>query len=569
MKKSSLLVLAACTLLLATCGKKGGIAGLQVPKDAAFVLHINSASISSKISWKDISETSWFKEAGAKEKDSLAQKLMADPASSGIDTKQDFVLFMKKHGNGSYMVAEGSLSSEAAYQQMLANMTKKEPKEIKKSGDFSYMVSNDKTVVLWNKSKFALVTNGDMPAMPKVPGVGGLMRNHEYSESTRFETDSLLIFGQQALSTEGGNDLGSDSRFADLVKNGSDVHMWVNMEQLYSGVNQLNKMLPMVRTEDLFKGSVATVSINFDNGKITATSKHYPSDAMKKIAEKNKPQAVSAATINRIPSSNVVMVFAFNYSPTGLNEVLKLTGLDGPADIALSKMGFSIDDFIKANKGEVLFAMSDPVSRQEIDSDKVNGTMPTGPFSKIGANVLFASSVNDQAAFQKQVDLISGLMGGLKQKFDKGGDAAPANPIIPGITYKIQNNWFALSNSSDHTDKFLAGGNSNVPFADKITGKPVGIYIDLQKLSNWMHSRYMKDNAPSIWQDIVATGGEFNGTSSEFNIEINLVDKNTNALKQINQQVDKAFIKNKERMSSWENHSMMGMDSVAVPGEKH
>jgi len=578
MKKRSLLVITLIALLFATCGKKGGVSGLQIPKDAAIVVHVNSASLSSKITWQEISQTNWFKAMSEKAEDSLARKILADPSASGIDTKQDFVLFMKKHGRGSYVVAEGSLTSEAAYQQMLAEMNKKEPKEVKKSGEFSYIVPDEKTVVLWNKSKFALVSNADMGHMPsKIPGVGGMMKNMgNDDESTRFETDSLLIFGQQALTAEGGNNLNSDDRFADLVKNGSDVHMWVNLEQMYSGaVNPLTQAVPTLNTDAVFKGNVAAISLNFENGKIAARTKHYMSEEMRKIAEKNKPQNVTAATLNRIPSSNVVMVSAFNYSPTGLKETLKALGIDGWADLGLGKLGFSLNEFVNANKGEVLFAVSDPVQSTGVDTSRSGGEGLI-PFSKAKANILFASSVNDAAAFQKQVDLVTNLMGMVKQKFNKGGkgsDDSQGNALIPGVTYKIANNWFAVSNSTDHRDKFLAGGSTgNLPFADKITGHPVAFYIDIQKMQNWFGTAFgQKDvSEPSIWQDMIGKGGDFNGSYSEFEIEINLVDKNTNALKQLNQQADKDFLKNKEKMARWGNHEMMGMDSTQIPGmEKH
>ena len=62
-----------------------------MPKDAGFVMHINSSSLSSKLSWEEISQTNWFKEMPRKPTDSLAQKLLDDPSNSGIDTKKDFV----------------------------------------------------------------------------------------------------------------------------------------------------------------------------------------------------------------------------------------------------------------------------------------------------------------------------------------------------------------------------------------------------------------------------------------------------------------------------------------------
>ncbi len=223
MKQRSFLVLSVVVLLFASCSNKGGKSGLLVPKDAAFVLHINTESLTSKLSWSEIQQTSWFKglqkglQKEAESNDSLANKLLADPSSSGVDTKKDFVLFSRKHNGGGYMVFEGFLNSQATYEQTLAEMTKKKPKEIKKSGEFSYMVPDSKSVVVWNKSRFAMVSNAKMLGMGgSMPG--GLMRNRNLSnENVEFETDSLLIFGQQALTLEGDN-LENDSRYADLVK---------------------------------------------------------------------------------------------------------------------------------------------------------------------------------------------------------------------------------------------------------------------------------------------------------------------------------------------------------------
>ena len=202
MKQRSLLVLSIAVLLAASCSNKGGKSGLMVPKDAAMVVHINSSSLSSKISWNEIKQTSWFKgmRMNRELKDSFAQQLLDDPSSSGIDTKKDFIMFVRKQGRGSYMVFEGSLTSQAKYEQILGEMTKNEPKEIKKLGDFSYMVPHDKTVILWDKSKFAFVSNAHLPDNP----MPGRSRNNSspMPEFVPFESDSLMIFGQQALTLE-------------------------------------------------------------------------------------------------------------------------------------------------------------------------------------------------------------------------------------------------------------------------------------------------------------------------------------------------------------------------------
>jgi hypothetical protein len=42
-----------------------------------------------------------------------------------------------------------------------------------------------------------------------------------------------------------------------------------------------------------------------------------------------------------------------------------------------------------------------------------------------------------------------------------------------------------------------------------------------------------------MWQDIVMTGGEFKDNAIVQNVEVNLVDQNTNSLKQLNTYFDK------------------------------
>jgi hypothetical protein len=531
MKKRSFLVLSVITLFIASCGKQGGKSGLLVPKDAALVVHINSASLSSKLSWNEIKATAWFKKMHeqSKSNDSLAQQLLDDPSRSGIDTKKDFVMFMKKHGQGGYMVMEGSLTSQATYEQMLAEINKQEPKEIKKDGDFSYMIAHEKSVVVWNKSMFALVQNSNvnaMGALSKFRG-GRSMSMDGYT----FDTDSLKIFGEQALTLEAGQNLDGDSRFADLVKDGSDMHVWMNISNYVSG-GMGNAMLNMTKAKSLLDGNITATSFNFDNGKISAHSKHYFSDELATIYSNNKSANVTADLINRIPSSDVLGVLAYNFSPTAMKDVLKATGMDAMADMFLSKVDFSVDDFVKAAKGDLLLAVSDPVVKTD-----TTGMNPSG---KPGFKFLLATSVKDKAAFEKMVTLM--------WDFSKQMRKNPSDENPSGINYKVANDWFALSNSLDYTDKFLAGGaNSKLPFTDKITGHPVGLYIDLQRILKFAGTMTKGDStvhtildaSVNMWQDITATGGDYKDKSTEFSFEINLVDKTTNSLKQLNQYFDK------------------------------
>src|SRR5215216_3950855 len=96
-----LLAFSMLILLVVSCGKNDKT-GLRVPKDAAFVLHVNASSLSSKLSWKEIQASSWFQKIYSQNHDSLAKELMDDPENTGIDPKSDLVFFIKKRKVGGY-----------------------------------------------------------------------------------------------------------------------------------------------------------------------------------------------------------------------------------------------------------------------------------------------------------------------------------------------------------------------------------------------------------------------------------------------------------------------------------
>jgi hypothetical protein len=190
----------------------------------------------------------------------------------------------------------------------------------------------------------------------------------------------------------------------------------------------------------------------------------------------------------------------------------------------------------------------------------MEGTSYSYTTTKPEMNVLVALSVKNKASFDK-------LIGIAEQKvIEKDGK------LPDGIIYKTSNDWFAAGNSGEMVDKFLAGGNNNVAFASKISGHPFGMYIDLQKIINSSKSfgntsfTAPYDISGKMWQDVVVTGGEYENGAWKSVMEINLVDKKTNSLKQINQYIDNMFAAIKSNMArSFGDDSQSGMDSVAVP----
>ena len=520
-RSTFLIAVAMVTVFFVSC-KNSGTSGLAIPKDAAMVLHINTSSLTSKLSWQEIKETSWFKEMSQKQNDTLAKKILDNPDSSGVDLKSDFVFFMKKQGKGGYMVFEGNLKDAAAFEAMLKNMN--DSSEVQKDGDLKFMKTGKDNIVSWTDSKF--ITMSDAPFFNQM----NVFTRQNNEENISFTVDSLKKFTKDLLSLKSDNSIEKDDRFSSLVKESGDVHFWVNSEQYTSGLG--GGMLSMLKIGSLLQGNVSTFTLNFDNGKVSVKSKQYFGPELTKLMDQYSTKPVSASVINRIPSQNVIGVLAMNIDPEGIKGFLKASGLDGMANGYLSQLNLTLDEIIQATKGQFLIAVSDlNFVRQAGYSQMAMVERPTTMDSKTDVNILFATSVNNRQSFEK-------LLGIAKQQMS-GADSSK-------VKLKVTDEWFVASNKTETADKFLAGGNNNLSFADKISGHPFGLYVDIQK---FIKSRQLKlknsydsavyDANLKLWQDIVATGGEYKNGTSTGEFVLNLVDKSTNSLKQLNLFADK------------------------------
>ncbi|MFL5811584.1 MAG: DUF4836 family protein, partial [Flavisolibacter sp.] len=420
MKRLPLLT-AVIAVILFSCKDKG-VEGLAVPKDALLVVHVNTSSLTSKLSWKEIQETDWFREMASRQHDSLAQKIFADPESSGVDIKSDFVYFMKKQGRGGYMTVEGKLKDAAAFEAMVKKMHNGATTE--KDGDLKFIKGDDNAVIAWTDKMFFGVVDAPFFAQmnPMGRGNGG---------NASYPVDSLKQFAKDLAAMKSDNSINKDDRFSDLMKESGDVHFWINSEQYSSTLG--GGMLSMMKMGALFQGNAAAMTLNFDNGKISVKSKQYLGEEMQKIFDKSSSSNVSAAVINRIPSGNVIAVFAMNVDPAGIREFLKVAGLDGMVNGFLGQLNYSLDELIAAIKGEFVFAVSDLQMKQQamtvpkeyeqyMNKEHMQNMTTTKPDMKM----IFATSVNNRPSFEKLVNI-------LKEKM--GAETAMVN-------YKLGDQWF-------------------------------------------------------------------------------------------------------------------------------
>lgn len=105
--------------------------------------------------------------------------------------------------------------------------------------------------------------------------------------------------------------------------------------------------------------------------------------------EKYEGKNISNEMIKRIPSKDIAVLVAMNFQPGGLKEFIRIMGLEGFANMGAGFLGFTIDDFIKAIKGDILLSVS------EITRDTFGKPFPV---------ILFSSSIADKASFEKLIN---------------------------------------------------------------------------------------------------------------------------------------------------------------------
>lgn len=541
-----------------TACNKGGKTGLLVPKDAGVVVHIDLSSLSSKLTWKEIQQTSWYAEAQKKADDSLVKKLLADPASSGVDTDGSLVMFMKRTGNSGYVAVQGKLKDVEKFKKMILEGSQNKA-TIEKDGDlnFAKMEGNDDATLYFNDKLFVFTADAS-----DAKKVGAKQSFSQFGESRQYPLDSLKHFAKSTFNLKGKELLDSDKRFADLIDDKADAHFWVNTGSLYAGL--LSGPMAMMKIGDVLQDNISTGIANFDHGKIVVDSKTFYNKELASLFKKYAGSEVSADILSKLPDQNVLATFVMNYNPEGIKEFLKLLGVDGMANAAMAQIGYSIDEFIKANAGELAFALTDfSIIKKPKSMTLDNGEVIHYDDDKPEMKFVFGTSVKDKAAFQKLIDIIG----------------KNANSIVPiaadsasnQLKNKLQDKWFAFGTSEAQVDAFLAG-NKKPAYADVFKGHNGGGFLDLQKLITAVAAGN-KDSASkkpfeissAFWKNVVAIWDVKDGNATS-HVEINLQDGGTNSLKQLNKYLDQMYMavpKNHEE----EIDEVIAADAFTVPAQ--
>ncbi|MEO7120481.1 MAG: DUF4836 family protein [Ginsengibacter sp.] len=540
-------------MLLQSCSKKND-EGKMIPKNALFVLHIDTKSLKGKLTWDDIKQTSWYQKAYSDSTTKAwSKKLLDNPENSGIDLDGGILLFAEKNpGTDGQIILEGVVKNESDFAQFNKNFDS--TSAVKTDGGLSMLSIRDEAVVTWDSKHFVYAFD-ESSAKSKLNEMNP-MNNQPNMTPLTDKSQSLFAVCKNLFSLKSDSSLADNEKFSNLLKEKGDIHAWINAEEIAKTSSAMG-MVGMLKLDVFLKDNISTYTVNFDNGKIDISQKGYAGKEFSDLLKNYQGENISADVIKKIPSQNVFGFFALNFKPEGIKELIKLTGMDGFLNMYAGQVGFNLDDFVKANKGNLMIAATDLSMNNNANSPA--DTTITGAMKKPDLNVIFSVGIGDKPSFQKLTDAakkISGDMG-------HGNDTS--------ISYGQNDKIFAVSNHQHFLNDYLAGNaNNKFDFTDKLTGSPIGLYLDIHKIlsaiapekSGDEDNKEMMDESLKLWDNVYMTGGNFKNGGITGNVEINFLDKNTNSLKQLNHYFD---VISKVEMAKKEKAGMSNTDSLMVP----
>jgi hypothetical protein len=511
--------------VFASCGKKSNTQGRYIPEDAALAVIVNGKNLCEKLPWNEVKQNQLLNDLL---KDSTlakeARMLLDDPEKTGIDIHNDMAFFLIKDSVNSYLCLSGKVKEEATFRKTAEQLT---GGPAPSGGNARTFVKKDRISIGWDKNEFILAAH--------VPEISKLNQRDLLNPDTtdiipaKFTpVDNAQSICRQLFELPEVASMAKSAKFSKLMEEPGDIHFWLNNEVMNRN-NGLDAAAMLFNLDKLYEGSITTSALLFENGSIRINNHGYSGAEMTKIFKRYSGSHVSEDLVKSIPGKEVQGALAISFNPKALLELMKLFGLDGYMNIATSRLGFKVDDFIKANKGDILFAVSD--LHNKIDTSVTAlGEGSVTSITKAEGNYFFATTIGDKGSFNKMSDALKKMMSSGLGGMDQG--------LVTGSNEKV----FVLTNNGANKENFLKGPIQSPDFLASISGAPIGGYLNLHSVVNAMQPDANADSSDkalhalmlNMWDKVSLKGGAMDDDAMTQEIVIGLLNKQENSLKQIN-----------------------------------
>ncbi|MBO9152803.1 DUF4836 family protein [Chitinophaga sp. GCM10012297] len=522
----TLLVLSGAAVLLLSACSKTPEQGKHIPKNAAMVLGVNSEQIQEKLVKDGLTVDKLFDAVQSQDTSSSLAKAMKDAENSGVDMKGDVFIAMVpgEAGAKGYVAAYAKLKDAAKFEAFIKEKSKK---EVKAGTDFKYVEDKNAIVGFSNETiigvfafdptdferhnPYAMDDFGDSAAAAPAPA------------KTANNTETL----NKLFHLKKDESIATVESFKEVQKEKGDAFFWMSSEQVYAfnpGTPSGMAALMTGNIKKLTEGAYTAAAIHFENGKIKVNSKSYAGKEMQDIMKKYPMEKVNMDMIENYPSGNVFGFAIMNFDLRMLGDILKLLGMDGFANMGLAEAQLTLDDILKAFKGELAIVGSD--------------FSATSAAQKPDIKFVFNMKVGDKAAFEK---VMSSKM--VAPMFTKVGENYVPQQPLGEIALSINDKRILVASDEALLTTYDAG-KSKAKLDDVAVnaakGSVFSVYLDIEKIVNNMPEESLKELPDSISNDIkgllknlTVSTEPFSGNTQKSVLELNFKNESQNTLAQM------------------------------------
>ncbi|MGN6509479.1 MAG: DUF4836 family protein [Chitinophaga sp.] len=519
----TLLVLSGAAVLLLSACSKTPEQGRHIPKNAAMVLGFNSAQIQDKLVKEGLTVDKLFDAVQTKDTSSSIAKAMKDAENSGVDLKGDVFISMVpgEAGGKGYVAAYAKLKDAAKFEAFIKEKSKK---DVKAGTDFKYVEDNNAMVGFNNE-----IIIGVFAIDPEGFARHGAMADFDPADTAAApaKTGNNLETLNKLFHLEKDASIGNVESFKNVQKEKGDIFFWMSSEQIYNFSPTTPSGMAALMTGNIKKlteGAFTTAAGHFENGKIRVNSTSYVGKELQAIMKKYPMEKVNMSMIENYPSENILGFAVMNFDLRMLGDILKLLGMDGFANMGLAEAQITLDDILKAFKGEIAIVASD--------------------FSMSGSSVephikyVFNMKVGDKAAFEK---VMSSKF--VAPMFSKQGDQYVPQQPMGDVAISINDKRVLAASDQALLAEYEAGKSKaklEDVAVDAAKGSVFSMYLDVEKMMNNMPQDKMSgvpdsivNMAKGLVKNLTVSTQPSSGNTQKSVMEVNFMNENQNSLAQL------------------------------------
>ena len=506
-----------------------------IPKDAVLVTGINLRSLGKKIAWNMITGSKLFKEMQKRVPQKTGDDAISGIDKAGIDVMNTFYVYLKsgKTSTGGNKVTATALVPLSDAAQWEAYILKVFPQgEIKQHGDIRELSMGNNMLAGWNKNTLIVLS-----LIANTPDYASMMNGDPSATMAPPAAPDMVAELDTAFAVSKGNTIKGNANFDKLQKEGHDLSMWINYDQImsqYMAESVAARMGGVSLSNTLWKGTAFACGFDFKKGKITGDMTYYTPAEMSEVYKELGSTSADKDMLERMPKSNLDMMMSLHLSPKGIKSLLEKTGFLGLANIGLSAENMNVDDVLDAFTGDMAVTVCDLSVQDATPAQDPNVEMM---MPKTAGSICYVLKINKKENFMKLFELVK-----------RQGMQPIANGYYAPLT--AQDTFFVLMN-----DKYAVAGNKYVNVngmlqgtfkGDKVSdvvssqvyGHPFAMFLDIQQaIRNINLSKTMTGNDSTIYAEskklvsnISLNGGDFKDNSITSHMEVNFTNTDENSI---------------------------------------